>query len=112
MSLPPLEHPINSVFFGPPRPASPVALVKLRGPSGPLLLPMIRHHERAVGHVAQDSGARSHVNVVADLDRRHELAVASHHASVPDLAQMFVVAIVVDRDNPASDVGIASDNHV
>src|SRR5216683_3050186 len=83
-----------------------VTFVPLRGPSGLLALRMRRHDERTVRHVAHDRGTRRDVNVVAELDRRNQLRVASDHAAVADSRLMLVVAIVVDRDNATSDVGL------
>src|SRR5713226_1697850 len=84
-----------------------VTFVPLRGPSGLLALWMLRHDERAVRHVAYDRRPRRDVNVVAKLDRRDQLRVASDHAAVADSRLMLVVAIVRDRANATSDVGFA-----
>src|SRR5216684_4635790 len=56
--------------------------------------------------------ATSLMNVVTDLDRCNQLRVASDHAAVADSRLMLVVAIVVDRDNAASDVGFAPDHSI
>src|SRR6266851_1552858 len=89
-----------------------VTFVPLRGPSGLLALRMMRHDERAVRHVAHDRGTRRDINVVAKLDRRNQLRVASDHAAVADSRLVLVVAIVVDRDNATSDVGLAPDHSI
>src|SRR6202521_407689 len=73
---------------------------------------MMRHTQRTVLNVAHDGGARRDVNVVADLYRRNQLRVASDHAAIADLRDVFVVAVVVDRDDAAADVGLAPDDGV
>src|SRR6266849_11178508 len=89
-----------------------VTFVPLRSPSGLLALRMMRHDERTVRHVAHDGRPRCDVNVVAELDRGNQLRVASDHAAVADSRLMLVVAIVVDRDNATSDVGLAPDHSI
>src|ERR1700691_935559 len=89
-----------------------VAAAPLRGPSGLDLLRMMRNAERAVGDLAQNRGARADVDVVADLDRRNQLRVASDHAAAADPREMLVVAVIVDGDDAASDVGLAPDRGV
>src|ERR1700691_2186504 len=86
-----------------------VAAAPLGGPSGLDLLRMMRNAERAVGNLAQNSGAGSDEDVVADLDRRNQLGVASDHAATADPREMLVVAVIVDGDHAASDISLAAD---
>src|SRR5260370_41316502 len=73
---------------------------------------MVRYFRRSVGYFAQDGRSRWDVHVIADFYRRDQLRVAADHASIADHRLMLLVAIVVHRDDAASDVGIAADSHV
>src|SRR5258708_37622369 len=73
---------------------------------------MMRHYQRAVGYFAQDGRSRCDVHVIADFYRRDQLRVAADHASIADHRLMLLVAIVVHRDDTASDVGIGADSRV
>src|SRR5208282_3338420 len=89
-----------------------VTLAPSRHPAGLLALRMMRHHQRAVGHLADDRRPRRDVHIAADLDRRDLLRVASDHAAVANFGAMLVVAVVVHGDDAASDVGIGADGGV
>src|SRR5260370_22889944 len=73
---------------------------------------MVRYFRRSVGYFAQDGRSRWDVHVIADFYRRDQLRVAADHASIADHRLMLLVAIVVHRDDAASDVGIGADSHV
>src|ERR1700688_3688558 len=89
-----------------------MAAAPFGGPSGLDLLRMMRNAERAVGDFAQNRGARRDVDVVADLYRRDQLRVAADHAAAADPREMLIVAVVVDGDYAASDIGFAADNSI
>src|SRR5208283_2849947 len=89
-----------------------VTLAPGRHPAGFLALRMMRHHERAVRYLANNRRARRYIHVAADLYRRDQLRVASDHAAVADLRAMLVVAVIVHRDDAASDVGVVADGGI
>src|SRR5208282_1804052 len=89
-----------------------VTLAPGRHPAGFFALRMMRHHERAVLHLANNRRAGRDIHVAADLHRRDQLRVASDHAAIADLRAMLVVAVIVHGDDAASDVGVVADRGV
>lgn len=81
-------------------------------PAGFFALRMMRHDERAVGYLANNRRPGRDVHIAADFDRRDELRIASDHASVADFREMLLVAVIVHRDDAASDVGVGADGGV
>src|SRR5690349_18041873 len=56
-----------------------------------------------------DRRAGAHVRAVPDLDRSHELRVAADEGPLPDLRAVFLLAVVVARDDARTDVRFRSD---
>src|SRR5271168_256468 len=81
-------------------------------PAGFFALRMMRHHERAVLHLANNRSAGRDVHIAADFHRRDQLRVASDHAAIAYLRVMLIVAVIVHRDDAASDVGVVADGGV
>src|SRR5271154_6552136 len=89
-----------------------VTLAPGRHPAGFFTLRMMRYHERAILHLADNRRAGRDIHVAADLHRRDQLRVASDHAAIADLRAMLVVTVIVHRDDAASDVGVVADRGV
>src|SRR6516162_10243481 len=89
-----------------------VSLMPSRGPASSGPLRMFRRNQRAVGDVMQQRRARGDINVITHLDRRDELGIASDHATIANRRGMLVVAVVIDRDYSASDVGLFADRGI
>src|SRR5215472_6523377 len=85
-----------------------MAFVPIVGPAGLFALRMMRHHQASVGNVAHNRGSRGDIDIVADPDWRYKLGVAADHASIADLGAMLLVAVVINRNDAAPDVGFAA----
>src|SRR5262249_36885144 len=68
--------------------------------------------ERAGLDVVPDGGAGRDVGVVADRDRRDQLAVAADLHAVADHRAVLAEAVVVAGDRARTDVAVAADGRV